>query len=72
MSTESKSKGLKNRTIWLLALGVLIGILFAPASGRETRRAIVKDVNDGGRYLVTLGHDTQRELDHIAHKVSHL
>ena len=73
MSTESKgSKGLKNKTIWLIAFGVLIGILFAPASGRETRRAIVKDVKDSGRYLVTLGHNTQKELDHITRKVSHL
>jgi len=73
MSTESKgSKGLKNKTIWLIAFGVLIGILFAPASGRETRRAIVKDVNDGGRYLVNLGHDAEKELNHVAHKVSHL
>jgi hypothetical protein len=70
MSTESK--GRKSRVIWVLALGVLIGILFAPASGHETRQAIVKDVKDGGRYLVALGHDTQRELDHIARKVSHL
>ena len=71
--SESKgreSKGLKK--IWLIALGLLIGILFAPASGRETRRAIVKDVNDGGRYLVTLGHDTQKELNNITRKVSHL
>jgi gas vesicle protein len=70
MSTESK--GRKRRTIWLIALGVLLGILFAPASGRETRQAIVKDVKDGGRYLVTLGHNTQRELDHIARKVMNL
>ena len=70
MSTESK--GRKGKPIWLIGLGVLVGILFAPASGRETRRAIVKDVNDGGRYLVTLGHDTQKELNNIAHKVSHL
>jgi len=70
MSTESK--GRKRQTIWLIALGVLLGILFAPASGRETRQAIVKDVKDGGRYLVTLGHNTQRELEHIAHKVRNL
>ena len=74
MSAESKgreSKGFKNKAI-LIALGVLLGILFAPASGRETRRAIVKDVKDSGRYLVTLGHNTQKELDHITRKVSHL
>ena len=70
MSTESRKR--KSRTIWLIALGVLLGILFAPASGRETRQAIVKDVKDGGRYLVTLGHNTQRELEHIAHKVRNL
>jgi hypothetical protein len=75
MSAESKgreSTGRKNRALWLIALGVLLGILFAPASGRETRHAIVKDVEDGGRYLVTLGHDTQKELNQIARKVSHL
>ena len=73
MSTESKeSHGRKSRAIWLIAFGVLIGILFAPATGRETRQAIVKDIKDGGRYLVTLGHDTQKELNHIAHEVSHL
>jgi hypothetical protein len=70
MSTEHKER--KSKPVWLIALGVLLGILFAPASGRETRHAIVKDVNDGGRYLVTLGHNTQKELDHLAHTVTHL
>ncbi len=69
---SKESKGRKSRAVWLIALGALAGVLFAPASGRETRQAIVKDVKDGGRFLVSLEHDTQKELDHIAHKVTHL
>ena len=72
MSKEAPKGGRNTRTVWLIVLGALLGILFAPTSGRETRRTIVKDVKDGGRYLVSLGQDTRRELDNIAHKVSHL
>jgi gas vesicle protein len=74
MSQESTGHktGRKRRAVWLVALGGLAGILFAPASGHETRQAIAKDVKDGGRYLSSLMHDTRKELDHIAHKVSHL
>lgn len=71
MSKDGSKEGRKS-AIWLVVLGALVGILFAPASGRETRRTIVKDVKDSGRYLVALGHDTQKELNKIAREVSHL
>jgi hypothetical protein len=53
------SKGGKNRAVWLVVFGILIGILFAPASGSETRHGIV-------RSLVNLGHNARKEINQIA------
>jgi gas vesicle protein len=53
------SKGGKKSAVWLVVLGVLIGILFAPASGSETRHGTV-------RYLVNLGHSARQEINQIA------
>ena len=77
MSQNSGNR--KSKAVWLIALGALGGILFAPASGRETRRTIVEEVDKGGRCLVSLGHDTRVEAGRIAesgkriaHRVTHL
>jgi hypothetical protein len=57
------SGGRKNttlRSIVVLGVGALIGILLAPQSGRDTRAAIATEVNDGRKYLASLGHDTRK------------
>jgi gas vesicle protein len=73
------SRNRKIRTVWFIALGALAGILLAPKSGRETRHAIATEVDDGGKYLTSLGRDTREEMGHVvesgkrrAHKVTHL
>jgi gas vesicle protein len=43
---------------WFLAglgLGSVVAILFAPKSGRETRKAIATGVRDSREYLASLG-----------------
>jgi len=73
------AKSSKSQAVWLIVWGALAGILLAPASGRATRQTIAKEVEKGGRYLVTLGHDTREEAVHlaqsgkrIARRVTHL
>jgi gas vesicle protein len=73
---SEKSAKRKSRTVWFIVLGALAGILFAPASGRETRQTIEKGVESGYRYLVSLGRDTREGVGHatesgkkIVHKV---
>jgi gas vesicle protein len=43
-----------------LALGAAVGILYAPKSGRDTRKAIVTGVDDGREYLASLGRDARQ------------
>jgi gas vesicle protein len=62
---SEKSEKRKSRTVWFIVLGALAGILFAPASGRETRQTIEKGVETGYRYVVSLGHDTREGVDHV-------
>ena len=50
MAEESKSYGLA----WFLAglgVGALVGILYAPKSGKETREDIAKSAREGTEYL---------------------
>ena len=42
-----------------LSVGALAAILYAPKSGRETRRAISQGVNDGVKHLTALGRDAR-------------
>ena len=60
------SKARKSRAVWLIILGALCGVLFAPASGHETRHTIAEEAGKGGRYVVALGHETREEAGHIA------
>jgi len=57
----------RNNSIpWFLAglgLGALVAILYAPRSGRETRKAIVTGVDDGRKHLTALGRNAR---DHIS------
>jgi gas vesicle protein len=45
-----------------LGLGALVAILYAPKSGRETRKAIVTGVDDGREYLASLGRDVHEQV----------
>ena len=45
-----------------LGLGALVAILYAPKSGRETRKAIVTGVDDGREYLASLGRDAREQI----------
>jgi hypothetical protein len=62
MSEGNTSTGKK--WIGLIVLGAIAGILLAPMPGRETRHIIVKEFNDGLRYLSSLGRGTPHEAAH--------
>jgi gas vesicle protein len=52
MAEDSKGQGLA----WLLAglgIGALVGVLYAPKSGRETREDIAHGAREGSEYLRT-------------------
>jgi YtxH-like protein len=58
----------KNRNVWFVAglgLGALAGILLAPKSGRETRKAIATGVNDGLEHVTVLGRYTRARVSNI-------
>jgi gas vesicle protein len=55
----------KNRGSWFVAglgLGALTGILLAPQSGRETRKAIVAGVDDGIEEVASFGRQASRQM----------
>jgi gas vesicle protein len=56
----------RNITIgWFLAgfgIGATAGVLFAPKSGRETRKAIATGVDDGREYVASLGRDAREQV----------
>jgi gas vesicle protein len=50
---------------WFLAglsLGAVAAILYAPKSGRETRKAIVTGMDDGREYLASLGRNARQQV----------
>jgi gas vesicle protein len=54
-----------NNIGWFLAglgLGVVVAIVYAPKSGRDTRKAIMTGVDDGREYLASLGRDTRQQV----------
>ncbi len=54
-----------NNIGWFLAglgIGAVAAILYAPKSGRETRKAIVTGVDDGREYLASLGRDARDQI----------
>jgi gas vesicle protein len=58
----------KNRSVWFaagLGLGILTGILCAPKSGRDTRKAIVAGVDSGLKRAASLGRDGRRHVNHV-------
>jgi len=55
-----------NSFLWFLAglgFGALMGVLYAPRSGRETRDAIKNSANEGAEYLKTRGRDAKETMN---------
>jgi len=60
-----------NAIMWFLAglgLGALVGVLYAPRSGRETRQAILDAAEDSREYLVTKGQAAREQVTEWAAK----
>jgi gas vesicle protein len=54
-----------NSFMWFLAglgFGALLGVLYAPRSGRETREAIKNSAQEGGEYLKTRGKEARDSM----------
>ena len=54
-----------NSFLWFLAglgFGALMGVLYAPRSGRETRDAIRNTAQEGGEYLKTRGREAKETV----------
>jgi gas vesicle protein len=55
-----------NSLLWFLAglgFGALMGVLFAPRSGRETRDALKNTAQEGGEYLKTRGREAKETVN---------
>jgi gas vesicle protein len=55
-----------NSFMWFLAglgFGALLGVLYAPRSGRETREAIKNSAQEGGEYLKTRGKEARDSMN---------
>ncbi len=67
MSERDNSSGL----LWFLAglgLGALVGVLYAPKSGAETRQAIRDAAEEGRDYLVTKGREVRENAGKYAER----
>jgi len=54
-----------NSLLWFLAglgFGALMGVLYAPRSGRETRDALKNTAQEGGEYLKTRGREEKETV----------
>jgi gas vesicle protein len=55
-----------NTFMWFLAglgFGALMGVLYAPRSGRETREAIRNSAQEGSEYLKTRGREARENVN---------
>jgi len=55
-----------NSFMWFLAglgFGALLGVLYAPRSGRETREAIMNSAQEGKEYLRTRGREARETVN---------
>ena len=55
-----------NNFIWFLAglgFGALIGVLYAPRSGRETRESIMNSAQEGREYIRTRGREARDSMN---------
>ena len=56
---------------WFLAglgLGALVGVLYAPKSGKETRDTILQSANEGRDYVVNRGQELKGQVDQWVQK----
>ena len=56
---------------WFLAglgLGALVGILYAPKSGRETREDIIASAKDGGEYVKVRAREVYDEAGNLVER----
>ena len=56
---------------WFLAglgIGALVGVLYAPKSGKETRDTILQSANDGRDYLTNRGQEIKGQVDQWVQK----
>lgn len=59
------SEDRNNNIGWFLAglgLGALVGILYAPKSGRETREQLLTSVDEGREYLTTRSREARDSM----------
>src|SRR5579859_618682 len=62
MSDNSGANGF----MWFLAglgLGALVGVLYAPRSGRETREAIMEKAGEGREYVVSRARQAREQAN---------
>ena len=55
-----------NGFVWFLAglgLGALVGVLYAPRPGRDTRRAILDAAEDSREYLTSRGESVRTQVN---------
>ena len=55
-----------NNIVWFLAglgMGALLGVLYAPRSGRETREALINSAQEGRDYLRDRGRDARETVN---------
>jgi gas vesicle protein len=45
-----------------LGLGALIGVLYAPKSGRETRENILSSLDEGREFVASRGRETREQI----------
>lgn len=60
------SEDRNNNIGWFLAglgLGALVGILYAPKSGRETREQLMTGMDDGREYLMSRGREAKDSMN---------
>jgi gas vesicle protein len=55
-----------NNFVWFLAglgMGALLGVLYAPRSGKETREALINSAQEGRDYLRDRGRDARETVN---------
>ncbi len=60
-----------NSLVWFLAglgAGALLGVLYAPRSGRETRQALREKADEGRDFVVTRGRQAKEQATQWAEK----
>lgn len=55
-----------NNFMWFLAglgFGALLGVLYAPRSGRETRESLINTAQEGREYIKTRGREARETVN---------